>query len=286
MNKTLKTLTLALALTSLVMALGSQIPTILPVSPVTEHVTFEKGLTAGGPPGFALSASSRNLKTWWDFEDFMGTYTSAGTISSGIWIGGASGTGSNAYDSSGTASRPGIVELSTGTTNSGSASICIYYSTAAHILFGAGVYTIEGDVFIATLSTAAETYALRFGFGDSIAGAPTDGAYFYYYDVAGGSPTPNWYRNTASNTTLTSTDTGVVAVAGAWTRLKVVVNANASSVEFFINGVSVGSNTVNIPSGAGRGTGAVYTAVKSAGTTARLFNIDWTWLHIDLTTTR
>jgi hypothetical protein len=205
----------------------------------------------------------------------------------GLWERTLSGAGAAIFPISATALRPGILRLEAGTTTSGLAILTIggqYFPI--DFLFGAGIYTIETDIRIATLSTAAETYTLRFGFGDSVSGAPTDGAYFQYTDVGGGTPTPNWYKCTASNASITATDTTIAAVAGAWTRLKIVVNADGTSVEYFINGVSVGVVTTNIPTGAGRTTGGHISIIKSAGTTSRAVDIDWVWLHIDLATSR
>jgi hypothetical protein len=228
-----------------------------------------------------LTAPARNLKTWWNFEEFIGRPDAT----SGIWFRTANGTGSYGTSAAGTSLRPGILSLGTGTTDTGYSNIMSggHIDLGSSFLFGAGVYTIEGDIYIGNLSSGTETYAIRFGFGDSGTGAPTDGAFFYYSDAGAN---PNWYRRTVSNTVLTSTDTGVAAVAGAWIRLKIVVNADATSVEFFINDVSVGSNVANIPSGVGRNTGAVYSIIKSAGTTDRAVYIDWVWLHIDLTASR
>jgi hypothetical protein len=224
----------------------------------------------------------RNLKTWWNFEDFInGSYcTTAGT-----WFCEKGGTGAQTSIGLGTAERPGISKLYCGTTTTGYAAI---HESAYHrsLLFGAGVYTIEADIYIPALSTAAETYTLRFGFGDVTNADFVDGAYFEYTDVGGGTPTPKWYRCTASNSTRTKTVTTVDAIAGEWIRLKVVVNAAGTSVEYFINGVSVGVVTTNIPTGGGRETGTMYHIVKSAGTTDRAAFIDWVWFHVDLTTSR
>jgi hypothetical protein len=259
----------------------AQIPTILPVSPVTEFVDFLKGMRATGP--LEIGPVGRNLKTWWNFEDFIGSAYSPSNVSRGIWTPSAAGTAAVASEKIGTALRPGILELTTGTTTTGSAAIITGYNSLQHILFGEGVYTIEADLYITNLSTVTEAYTLRFGFGDSNSGDEVDGAYFEYTNVGS---TPNWYKCAASNSTRTKTDTAIAAVAGAWTRLKVVVNAAGTSVEYFINGVSVGVLTTNIPTGVNRETSEVYSVVKSAGTTPRLFNIDWAWLHIDLTTSR
>ena len=223
--------------------------------------------------------NERQLKTWWDFEDFVEGGTS-GKV--GIWTPTYSGTGASIADIASTALRPGIARLTTGTGTTGRACYYVGYNSVAPFLFGGGVYTIEADIYITTLSDGTDTYALRFGFGDSVTGAPTDGAYFKYDSTV----SANWYMCTVSNTTLTATDTGVAAVAGAWIRLKVVVNAAGTSVGYFINGISVGTNTTNIPTGTGRETAAIYSIVKSAGTTARTTDIDWVWIHIDLSTSR
>ena len=40
---------------------------------------------------------------------------------------------------------------------------------------------------------------------------------------------------------------GSVAATTGWVRLKIIVNSAGTSVEYFINGTSVGSSTTNIP---------------------------------------
>jgi hypothetical protein len=75
-------------------------------------------------------------------------------------------------------------------------------------------------------------------------------------------------------------------VAATLIRLKIVVNAAASSVEFFVNGVSIGTETTNIPSAAGDEVYPMIGIFKSAGTTASLAQIDYVAFQIDLTTPR
>ncbi len=263
--------------------IGSQIPTILPVSPITEFVDFLKGMRATGP--LEVGPVGRSLKTWWNFEDFIFSPGAAGAA--GIWYSKSSGAGASCGAASSLATRPGILSLDTGTTTTGYSTI-LSDNFGAAILFGGGIYTIEADIYISSLSTAAETFTIRFGFGDSYNADYVDGAYFEYTDVGGGTPTPNWYKCTAANGTRTKTDTTVAAVIGstAWTRLKVVVNAAGTSVEYFINGVSVGIRDTNIPTAAGQNSTPILTMIKSAGTTARTIRADWTWLHVDLTVSR
>jgi hypothetical protein len=231
--------------------------------------------------GLAYSQFGRNLKTWWNFDDFIGgTYT---TQMNGVWNGVVSGAGSALVDTLGTALRPGIIQFSTGTSNVGYA---LYYTgrgTYQPIIFGEGVYIFETEIYIPTLSAVAEEYILRVGFGDTITGVDfVDGAYFEYDRLIN----VNWLCATANNSARTKADSGVAVGAAAWIRLKVVVNAAGTSVAFYINGTLVATNVLNIPTGAGRGTAHNLTIVKSAGVTARTFQLDWAWLHIDLAVTR
>ncbi len=256
--------------------LASQMPTILPVSPITEKVDFQKGLKSIGP--LELGPLGRSLKTWWNFEDFI---TGTPATQMGVWKTYSTGTGAATTSVAPTALRPGIRSLSTGTTTTGICSIFTNDDMQA-VMFGGGVYTIEADIYVTTLSTVTEAYTLRFGHGNSATADFVDGAYFEYTDVGS---TPNWYKCTATNSNRTKTDTTVAAAAGAWTRLRVVVNADGTSVEYFINGTSVGVMTLTIP-GAGRVISEVLSIIKSVGTTARLVRIDWAWFHVDLAVSR
>jgi len=231
-------------------------------------------INLGKLAGLTLDPTGRNLKTWWNFEDFVGlTNPTAGT-----WLTHVAGTGAGTTPVASTNLRPGILQLSTGTTTTGRGAIRMN-GYLNQFTFGAGVYTIEIDVYITTLSDGTDTYSLWFGMGDDTTAEPTKGVYFQY---ASGT-SANWYRCSATASTYTRTDTGTAVVAGAWIRLKIVVNSTGTSAEYFINGTSVGTNTTNIPTG---GVIGILSAVKSAGTTARTFNVDWIWVHIDLTTSR
>lgn len=230
---------------------------------------------------FALGPTARNLKTWWNLEDFIAGATSANK--SGIWLSTNGGAGSFFADGAGTAVRPGIMTGSTGTTNTGYATLYVSQAGYAGFLFGAGVYTFETEIYITTLSAVAEEYIIRIGFGDVITGADmVDGAYFEYNRLT----SVNWYCCTSANSARTKADSGVAAGAAAWIRLKIVVNDDATAAAFYINDVLVRTNILNIPSGAGRNTAAIFNIIKSAGTTGRTLQVDWAWLHFDLTVSR
>ena len=237
--------------------------------------------------GMTLLNTARNLKTWWNFEDFISPFTSSAETSAeinGPWTSYFSGAGAALAGVAGTAARPGILGFSTGTTAAGLASILGGYTFAtASYLFGAGEYTIEGDIYIPNLSTAIEEYDLIFGFADAASIAVVDGAYFLYNRAVAGA---NWQACTANNSAQTLTDTGIAVTENAWIRLKIVVNADATAVRFYIDDVLVATNVLNIPSGAGRITGPNIFIKKTVGLTARTFNLDWVWLHFNLAVSR
>lgn len=175
----------------------------------------------------------------------------------------------------------GVVSLNTaaGANN----YICVLASPSS-IRFGGGVWTYESRVRIVTLSDGSETFTVRAGFGDH--GYPTehrDGAFFRYIHSENGG---NWTAVCRANNVETSADTGIAAVAGTWYVLRVVVNAAASSVAFYIDGTLRATIITNIPSGAGRETGASVSMVKSVGTTARVLLADWLIIDFNPTASR
>jgi len=223
--------------------------------------------------------TGRNLKQWHNFEDFLEGYASV----SGIWTSVFSGVAANVYSAPGTALRPGIHALNTGTTAAGAALIYAGGGIADGILLGGGEYTVETDIYITALSTAAEEYALMFGIGDTAGADMVDGCYFRYDRALAG---VNWRIKTASNSVRTDTDSTVAVASGAWTRLKVVVNAAGTLVSYWINEILVGTNTLTIPTGAGRGTKFILDMKKSVGITVRFTLVDWIWVHYDLAASR
>lgn len=230
---------------------------------------------------FALGSRARNLKSFWDFNDFLQAFASTGE-SNGIWNYWGSGAGVACVNYGGTTLRPGIIYLSTGTTNTGYAGLFGAYTfSGSGLAFGAGTYELEADIQLPILSAVAEEYIFRFGFGDDDNADFVDGAYFEYDRLTN----VNWLAKTAANSVRTATDTGV-AVDTNWTRLRVAVNVDATAVAFYLNDTLVATNVLNIPSGAGRELIPVMTIVKSAGATARTFRIDWAWFHCDLLASR
>lgn len=118
--------------------------------------------------------------------------------------------------------------------------------TAANnsVIFGTADWYASTCVYFNALATVgSQEFTYRFGFGDTInIGEPLEGAYLEYDPAI----SLNWIMVT-SDTTRTRTITSVPVVSGKFTLLEVVVNSAATSVEYFVNKVSVGTVTTNIP---------------------------------------
>lgn len=176
-------------------------------------------------------------------------------------------------------SHVGVAECTTGTTALGRAGGITGLSS---IRFGGGVWLWEATVRAPTLSTVGEEYIDRLGFLDASAADATDGAYFEYDRLTSGN---FWRIKTAAAAARTASVVGAVAAA-TWYRLGIAVAADASSVDFYIDGELVGTHTTNIPTGAGRETGVGFLITKSAGLTARTLEVDKVAFACPLTTPR
>lgn len=202
-----------------------------------------------------------------------GTGTAATTIAALPWTSMNSGAGASLghFDiDNEVANRPGVVYLNCGTTTTGRQGI---YLGVLDITLGGGEVIHEWWIKTPdTLSDGTNAYTLRIGGGDDIVGGDhVDGVYFEYDHAA----SANWLMVTASSSSRTKTATGTVVAVSTWYKLRSVVNAAGTSVEFFINDVSVGTLVTNIPTGVTRNFGPSAKIVKSAGALAREFYIDW-----------
>lgn len=202
------------------------------------------------------------------------------------------GSGAGSASTSGTSGTNivGLVRSQTGTDADGRTS-CATYNSAVAIGGGEWSYElrINGIAALSDASGGAEIYQLLIGFYDvNTTQNQSDGIYFLY-DRAGVSTSStasaNWQLVTSSNATRTFTTT-TTAVATSATTLKIVVNASGTSVEFFVNGSSVGTHTTNIPTGTSRAVGFGWMLMKSTGTTNRALEIDYLSVQCDYTTSK
>lgn len=132
-----------------------------------------------------------------------------------------------------------------------------------------GRFVHEFVFTIPDLPDATNDFEIAGGLVDAITDASqADGAYLYF-----DRNDTEFQLVTASNSTRTTTDTGVTAVAGTAYRARVEVDNN-TEVRLYLATLGtvvlplVATNTTNIPSGAGRETGAGFVMVGIAGTGA------------------
>jgi len=138
------------------------------------------------------------------------------------------------------------------------------------LILGGLDFSYEIRVRMPTLSDGTNTYTVRFGLMDGIAaGQPANGVIFSYTN---GTNSGRWRGSTIASSTATNVDSTITVTANTWYRVKIIVNAAGSNVDFYIDDVLIGSATTNIPTAALR---LVAKIEKSAGTTARTANIDY-----------
>lgn len=210
------------------------------------------------------------------FDDFTG-----GSIANSqpfAFAGLTSGAASNATVA-GEASHPGICTLALGTTAGANASWA--FKSMSAVLFGGGVWRHECIFRIPVASDGTDTFTARVGFGDSISNATehTDGAFLRYTH---GTNSGKFQAVTRSNGSESGSaaDSGVTMSAGTWYHSVIIVNAAATSVEFYLGAAGatptlVATNTTNIPSGAGRETSQVTGLDRNSGSSnSRTMDID------------
>lgn len=240
--------------------------------------TFQDQSSGGG------GGSSSTFNTWNDFT--------AGDIFTSVGFTGpveypyssfVSGTGSSINNIPALNTNPGLLQYSTGTTSTGHAAIFDYYT---NFLFGAGTYECEFLINVPVLSTPSERFTIIVGYGSyNQTGTFANGAYFVYSDNLNSG---QWQIKTADNSVRGTQNTTTALVAGAWTKLKVAVNADATAVNYYIDDVLVpeGPLTSNIPTATGKEVSSLAMITKSVGSTARTMTIDYISQNITLTTAR
>lgn len=208
---------------------------------------------------------NQSIQSYWRDDFIPGRQSWYDSTGSGGVVGMTETTFSGQTDE-----RPGNMRVSGGATVGGYAHA---YTNPTSFILGSG-WTLE--MRISLLGTLTSTTA-RLGWGDATAGADvTDGAYFEYLPGT----SANWFRCTAQNNTRTKTDSGTAVATGSGTyvTLKIVWNSD-TSVEFFVNGVSVGSNTANLPTASGRDCGIHYYIINQVLNGFATIDVDWVHVH-------
>ena len=218
------------------------------------------------------------------FSDFINPI---GTANGGSDLISTNSTGSTNNVATDNNVRVGLVRSTTGASATGRTSP----SSASNCMrFGGGVWTYEVELDVTTLSTLAERFQLIVGFFDvQNAANQVDAAAFVYDEggvSTGSAASANWQTLCSQASTRTFFTTANAVAAATWVNLKIIVNAAASQVDFYINDVLIKSETQNIPSGSGRELGFGWLLIKSIGSTARTVDFDYLYVEGDFDTSR
>jgi hypothetical protein len=188
-----------------------------------------------------------------------------------------------------TANQIGIAQYQTGTSTTGWAlHITEQSANAMQFQFGGGTWMYESYIEVDILSDATNRFRFISGFGNvANSGTETNGAFFTYDEggVSNGTiASPNWQCVTTVGAVRTLTTTSV-AVTTTWTKLRIIVNAAATEVKFYIDGILVATHTTNIPVLPTR-IKVLQKLVKNLGTGNRFVYCDYIFYENNLTTLR
>ena len=188
-----------------------------------------------------------------------------------------------------TANQIGIAHYQTGTLATGWAMhITEQSANGQQFQFGGGTWMYESYIEVNTLSDVTNRFRFISGFGNvASSGTETNGAFFTYDEggVSNGTiASPNWQCVTTVGAIRTLTTTSI-AVTTTWTKLRIIVNADATEVKFYIDGTLVATHTTNIPVLPNRFKVKQMIA-KSLGTGNRFVFCDYIFYENTLTTLR
>jgi hypothetical protein len=152
------------------------------------------------------------------------------------------------------ANHPGQIQLNTGASGSGYADLNMFgtsgFGNSSPFYIGAGILTFTYYFYLPFLSNAPGRFIVRCGMYDATPGAdPANGIWVKYSDNLNSG---NWTYNCSKSSTATNVNSST-AVAVGWQVIRIVVNANATSVSFEAGNktstlVTLGSAiTTNIP---------------------------------------
>lgn len=197
----------------------------------------------------------------------------------------------NAVISNQTSNQVGICTYATGVSAAGYAMhISESNNVGQQFQFGGGSWIYETYISVEVLSNVTERFRFLTGFGDLATASNENNGAFFTYDEGGtangAAASANWQCVTVNNATRTLTTTSV-AVTTNWVKLKIIVNAAATSITYYVDGTLVATHTTNIPTFAlGRRFKVKQGIFKTIGITARNINCDYLFYENNLTTLR
>jgi len=209
------------------------------------------------------------------FEHFL-SHLASTTIFSEVFSGvsSTSGTGNDK-------DHPGVYSISTGSSATSTGYLRVGNSSGT-VMVGGGTLIYEQLIRIPNLSDGSQTFTAQFGFFEPMYGAGTGGKHHikFNHDSTSG----NWQTSIKNGGVMTTTASST-AVSTGWQKIRIVVNADRTSVSFFVNGTELSSSPMtgsNIPDN----TDAMrfgWGITKSVGTTARTIDTDYVFVWQKLT---
>ena len=221
--------------------------------------------------GYALNENSPFVSRYWN-ECIATAGDNLGATGS-LWS--TLGGGSYANDIVGAlfnGGRTGVIRCNTGTGATGRAGFYNVFNDTQEYADGTGRTYMEFRAVIFTpsdLSDATNSYFITAGYLDTDSAEPPDGAWLRYNHA---NSSGNWERVTGNAASRTTANTGIAVAASTWYVLRVVMYPNGTA-EFYINGVSGGRNTADLP-GTGRDFSFGAIVRKTAGGATRVLAID------------
>jgi hypothetical protein len=206
-------------------------------------------------------------------DDFTGSAVTTGSYgfqTSNAGTGATTTTGNTTFMNT-TQRAMGVAVMTTGTTTTGRTMV---FTASTAFVAGYAQLTAESRLWLPSTGLITDPFEFTFGFIDNNGGTQehTDGAYFRFL---GNGTNINWEIVTSAANVRTTTTTSSPVLINNPQVFSLVINEDATLVQFFIDGVSVGSHTTNIPN-AGQFFGYGWKLLKaSAGTTAQLAYVDW-----------
>lgn len=251
-------------------------------------ISVTNGDGISGNPTIAATGSFGGVGDVVVYEDFIGSSpTVGGNLEdfSGS-IGWTHTQSSNTKDFAfGTpdSGHPGVLSISCNSSAPANGSLITgdSRSTSIGLFLAGGAITYSTVVKLSVLGTGAQDYTCYVGIGNlsdpSI--EVTNGVYFFYNQATNSG---NWVGKTASGGSRNSVNSSVAASTN-YVKLGFTVNAAATSVEFFINGVSIGTQASTIPS---TQIGFFYQMAHVAGANTKSLAIDLLTFNQTLTIPR
>lgn len=210
---------------------------------LTQNTRVALVITASGGE-FQGSLSSRSF-TYSDFMEPPGGLQADGIQSISAGAGSGVSTPTAAYDFT---NHPGVWGLNTGATAAGRVFLLSQFPGGWHV--GVGGTTRFGAWYQspAIASDAANRYVLRAGFSSIV--LPNTLLQAITFEAQDDENGGRW-QAICHDGVETSVDTGVAVGTTLYFKLEFEVNAAGTSVEFFIDNVSVATIVTNIPAGLG-----------------------------------